>query len=186
MTETVVDSRLSILAQAVEECIERGNFVLGSGRSSNYKVAMDKLSPESLDLFAEVIAEDIGDEDPDYVFGIPNGGIPIAERISELVDATLIDVDKEGNVLTSISNGNAYGVEDVITSGGSTLSTVEHLFLYSNSQNTRLGVPRVYACVQRTDDDPESRLRYHGIELRSMLIASENGIFPNYKWISRR
>jgi orotate phosphoribosyltransferase len=55
-----------------------GNFILNSGKSSNFKIECDALTDADWDAIAEII---LGKFIFNDVYGIPRGGVPLADRL---------------------------------------------------------------------------------------------------------
>lgn len=162
--------RRTLLAYHIyERALQFGDYALRSGMRSGYKLDLERLSPDALDLTAEILADMMGDEIPDAVAGVPNGGNPIADRIAKKFDIPLIPTYKKGEsvvagrAVSEIGN-HAYIFEDVATTGGSTVRTVDAVTHYGRKRGRILLVPRAYAVVRRMEGDPALMLKERGVD----------------------
>lgn len=155
------------------DAIQYGEFELASGETSDYYV--DKYLFETdthcLELVAEAFAERVGDT---KLAGVALGAVP-------LVAATAL---KTGNpYVIARKKAKEYGtsnriegrledgeevivLEDIATTGGSAVDAVEAL------REAGATVERVIVVVDREEGATEN-LAEHGIELESLLTASE-------------
>lgn len=57
---------------------KNGNFVLSSGKESNFKIDCDDLSDDDIEFFARLISQNIKFKE---VYGIPTGGTRLADAL---------------------------------------------------------------------------------------------------------
>ncbi len=155
-----------------EEVIERfratgalleGHFVLTSGlHSANYlQCALLLQHPAEAEKFARAIAEHFQENQIQLVAAPAIGGIVIGHEVARQLGARFIWTERDNGKMTirrgfSVSPGErTLVVEDVITTGGSTLETVETLraaganvigaasIIDRSSGKANVGVPRV-------------------------------------------
>jgi orotate phosphoribosyltransferase len=113
---------------------KKGDFVLSSGKKSNYYIDMKKAitNPEILSTIAKLITEKI-DNDINKVAGPALGAVPIATAISLRSKLPLLMIRKEKKgygtsklIEGELNNGdNVIVVEDVTTTGGSLLKAIK-------------------------------------------------------------
>lgn len=94
---------------------KNGNFVLSSGKESNFKIDCDDLSDEDIEFFARLISQNIEFKE---VYGIPTGGNRLA---NSLLKYCVLDYNKPCLI-----------VDDVMTSGKSFEKAKETLNKYPN------------------------------------------------------
>lgn len=112
-----------------------GHFVLTSGlHSANYlQCALVLQHPAQAEEFARAIAEPFKDQDIQLVASPAIGGIVIGHEVARQLGARFIWTERVDGKMTirrgfSVTPGErTLVVEDVITTGGSTLETVETL-----------------------------------------------------------
>lgn len=169
----------AILAYHIQhDALKFGDFTLASGDVSNYKFDLELLSDDAHDLAADILVDIIGEDKPDMIFGVPNGGNLVAERLASRLKIPQILTYKKGSLpaITQdsyIGSGVAYGFEDAITTGGSTLKTIERVQLYASERNHSIIVPRVFATIRRMESTPEELLSPRGIGLSYIFTTRE-------------
>ena len=156
-----------------------GDFTFASGMKSDNKFDMELLPGDGYDLAVDMLVEIIGEDKPDSVFGVPNGGIPIAERTASRLNVPLIATYKtsEGTFHvredSPITTGRIYGFEDAITTGGSTLKTKNAVEQYANLRGYSIVVPRTFAIIRRMERNPEALLKPYDIDLSYIFSTRE-------------
>lgn len=158
--------------------LKYGNFTFASGIKSNNKFDLELLPDDAHDLTADILVDIIGEKRPDMFFGVPNGGNPVAERVASRLRTPQILTYKEGNLPaikedSYIGSGIAYGFEDAITTGGSTLRTIERVQRYASEKNHSIIVPRVFATIRRMESTPEGLLSPRGVDLSYIFTTRE-------------
>ncbi len=112
-----------------------GHFILSSGlHSANYlQCALVLQVPAEAERFARAIADHFRDEAIDLVASPAIGGIVIGHEVARALGARFIWTERESGKMSlrrgfSVSAGEkTLIVEDVVTTGGSTLETVKAL-----------------------------------------------------------
>lgn len=172
--------RKAALAYHIQRyALKFGDFTFASGMKSNNKFDMELLLDDGYDLAVDMLIEIIGEDRPDAVFGVPNGGIPIAERIASRLNVPLIATYRtsEGTFHvredSPITSGRVYGFEDAITTGGSTLKEKNAVEQYANLHGYSITVPRAFAIIRRMERNPETLLKLHDINLSYILTTRE-------------
>ena len=136
--ETVADLRDKVVKNFItSNCIKFGHFVLRSGQTSN--VYIDKFvlesNPNVLYETARLMIQGLPRVDYDVVVGLELGGIPIATVISQITKTPLALLRKDtkgygtSNMVegASIKNKRLLIIEDIVTSGGQIIDSVEEL-----------------------------------------------------------
>lgn len=117
------------------EALLEGHFLLSSGKHSDGYCQCAKLLmyPERAALVCSVIKEKLGDTKVDMVVGPAMGGIVIAYELGRTLGCPAIFTERENEQMTlrrgfTIGAGmNVLVVEDVVTTGKSSLETIEVL-----------------------------------------------------------
>lgn len=153
--------------------VQYGDFVLSSGRKSNYYVNVKRASadPRILREMARAIAEHIGDE---KLAGMALGAVPILVAVAlekgNLYVIIRKDVKEHGTkdkIEGEVVEGEDFVVlEDVATTGSSALRVVEAL----RSKGAK--VSRVITVVDR-EEGAKELLNASGIEMTSLFTAKE-------------
>ena len=138
-------NKLSTRARAVnlikERSFRRGDFVLASGKKSQFYLDMKPtmFHPEGANLLSELIFERIQDLKPDYVGGLEMGAVPLVSAINLLsqirnqpISGFFVrkEIKDHGTKNRVESAGEIKGkrvviLEDVTTSGGSAMQAVK-------------------------------------------------------------
>ena len=156
-------------------CIKFGEFILASGKKSNYYIDIKKATtnPEILKLIGEIIAEKIKDEDV-KVAGVELGSVPIATAVSIIAQKPLLIVRKKpkdygtkNKIEGELKEGDkVIIVEDVTTTGGSVLKAVKEI-----RENGGI-VDRVFVVVDRLEGAKEN-LQKENVELIPLVTVEE-------------
>ncbi|MGB9636657.1 MAG: orotate phosphoribosyltransferase [Thermoplasmata archaeon] len=164
------------LIAMLKDCkaLKFGKFKLTSGKESNYyvdiKLAITK--PEILDKIGEMIAALVSTEK--LIAGMELGAVPIVVAVSLKTSKPFLIIRKnhrEHGTMKQIEGEFSAGdevflVEDVCTTGGTLLKSVEIL------RNAGCVVKRATVVVDREEGGREA-LASCGVELFSLLKASE-------------
>ncbi len=158
------------------EVIKVGNFVLSSGKESNYYVDMKKAitQPPILAIIAEIISQKIKDEDITKIAGPALGAVPIATAISLESGKPLLMIrkSKKGYGTSNLIEGElkkgdqVVVVEDVTTTGNSLLKAIKAI-----EDNGGL-VKRAFVVVDRLEGAKEN-LKSYGVNLEPLIVVEE-------------
>ncbi len=158
--------------------IKFGDFTLTSGKKSNYyiDVKLAATKPWVLSRICKYIEEIIDNfaKEPDYIACVELGGVPLGVVVSDREVMPLIIVRKaekqhgtKGRLVGDYESGKtAVLVEDVTTTGGSSLSAVQAL------RDAGLIVERVITVVDRQEGSEEA-LACAGVKLIALTTAKE-------------
>jgi len=129
-------SSLDILKQKLLDCqaVKFGNFTLTSGKKSKFYVDMKLAStdPEILQCIAKEFAKHIS-KDVDFIAGMELGAVPLAVALSLETGIPYSMIRKSvrkhgtGSRIEGPSVGKAVLVDDVATTGGSNIESLESL-----------------------------------------------------------
>ena len=162
-----------------------GDFKLASGQSTGFYFDMKPtvMDPEGARLAAELILEAVEGEDLDCVGGIAVGAVPIVAAVAMASAGTSrplpgflvrkevkergTEKQVEGNM---IDGGNVLIVEDVTTTGGSSMQAIEAVKRERNGN-----VPIVVTIVDRLQGAQEN-FQMRGIRLISLLDRDDFAI----------
>jgi orotate phosphoribosyltransferase len=161
-----------------------GDFKLASGQSSGFYFDMKPtvMDPEGARLAAELILEAVAGEDLDCVGGMAVGAVPIVAAVAMASSGTdrplpgfLVrkevkergtEKQVEGNM---VKGGKVLIVEDVTTTGGSSMQAIEAVKREGNGT-----VPIVVTIVDRLQG-AEDNFREQGIRMISLLTKDDFG-----------
>jgi len=181
-----MDDRKKILRDiiAAKSFSRGGDFKLASGQSSGFYFDMKPtvMDPEGARLAAELILEAVAGEDLDCVGGMAVGAVPIVAAVAMASSGTdrplpgfLVrkevkergtEKQVEGNM---VKGGRALIVEDVTTTGGSSMQAIEAVKREGNGT-----VPIVVTIVDRLQG-AEDNFREQGIRMISLLTKDDFG-----------
>lgn len=178
-------SALVALMQA--KALRFGDFVLASGKRASYYLDGKQitLDPEGARLVAEGLLELLAQgEWPDAIGGMSIGADPITASVVLLsgmrgrpLRGFMVRKEPKGHGTGQYMEGPVQPgdrvaiVEDVVTTGGSTLQAIERAKAYG------LKVIRVLAIVDRMEGGSEA-LAQEGYRLESLLRIQDFGIQP--------
>lgn len=158
------------LAELIKEldCIKYGNFILASGRKSNYKIELDDLFKDERgkklvgELGVELL-KNIGDYE---IAGVHRGGSLFAELVAKELGKDYVSVDYKSKKIFGDLRTKEYVVfEDVTTTGGSVLKVAKMIRRYTNVRNAITVVDR--------QEGAEKNLEKSNIKLRWILTKSD-------------
>ena len=149
------------------QALLEGHFLLSSGRHSNRYVQCAKLLqyPDKAEKVLSVVTEQIKELDIDVVVGPAMGGIIVAYELGRQLGKPAIFTERENGVMTlrrgfEIKKGQKILItEDVVTTGKSSLETIEVLKSYGaevigiasivdrRSSTTEIGYP-IYSAIK--------------------------------------
>jgi orotate phosphoribosyltransferase len=174
---------------------ENPPFTLASGRQSNFyfNCKPTTLDPEGMNLIGEIIFDMIKDADVSAAGGLTLGADPIAAALAVIswqlgkpVKSFIVRKDVKDHGTKSAIEGNVKSgervviIDDVITTGGSTITAIEH------ARKAGLIIDRVITLIDREEGGRENILRYVDhvqsvltrteiMALRAKLMAVQNG-----------
>jgi len=153
--------------------VQSGEFILASGKKSNYFVNIKRAStnPEILREIGKAMAPHIGEA---KIAGMALGAVPLAVAVSLETNRPFVMVRKEPKdhgtkelVEGEVVPGEKFIiVEDVATTGGSTLRVVSAL------RQKGANVSKAVVVVDR-EEGATDMLKEHGIELVSLFKAKD-------------
>lgn len=153
--------------------VQTGEFILASGRKSNYFVNIKRAStnPEILREIGKSMAPHVGDS---KIAGMALGAVPLAVAVSLETNRPFVMVRKEPKdhgtmdlIEGEVNPGDRFViVEDVATTGGSTLRVVSAL------REKGANVSKAVVVVDR-EEGARDMLKEHGIELVSLFKAKD-------------
>jgi orotate phosphoribosyltransferase len=153
--------------------VQKGDFVLASGKKSNYFVNIKRAStdPRILREIAKEMAPHVNEA---KIAGMALGAVPLAVAVALETDRPFVMVRKEPKdhgtkelIEGEVAPGDKFViVEDVATTGGSTLKVVNAL------REKGANVIRAIVVVDREEGATEM-LKEHGIELVSIFKAKD-------------
>jgi len=166
------------------EALQFGDFTLASGKKASYYLDCRQvtLNAQGARLVGEGMLQLLSAEMPQLVGGMAVGADPITGAILTL--AGMNDIPLRGVIVRKEPKGHGTGkhvegpyqegenlviVEDVVTTGGSSLKAIGHC------EAVGLKVQRVLAIVDRMEGGREA-FASHGYELTSLLTIEDFGI----------
>jgi orotate phosphoribosyltransferase len=178
--------RNHLMALVREKALEFGDFTLASGRKAEYYLDCRKLTLDSAGavVVAEGILDLLGDDLPDAVGGMAIGADPITGAVITLAGTRGRHLkgfivrkeakahgkgrDVEGPV---VAGESAVIVEDVVTTGGSSLAAIEKAEAFG------LRIRGVIAIVDRLEGGREA-FAERGYKLQTLLTIADFGLSP--------
>ena len=164
------------LIQLLKNCgaIQFGRFVLTSGAVSEYYIDIKKAStnPKTLRTIAQSLSDYV--EGYDMIAGMELGAVPLIVALSLETDLPYVIIRKEqqshgtGKQIEgeNVSGKKVLIIEDVTTSGGSVLKTVQIL------KENKAMVDKVIVVVDR-EGKAKEKLQHVGVELYPLLSVSD-------------
>jgi orotate phosphoribosyltransferase len=153
--------------------VQTGDFVLASGKKSHYFVNIKRAStdPKILREIAKEMAKHVGEA---KIAGMALGAVPLAVAVALETDRPFVMVRKEPKdhgtrdlIEGEVNPGDKFIiVEDVATTGGSTMRVVTAL------REKGANVSKAVVVVDREEGATEM-LQEHGIELVSIFKAKD-------------
>ena len=157
-------------------CVKFGNFTLASGKASPIYIDLRRLVsfPPLFSLVAQVYAEKASQLSYDLISGVPYAALPISAVVALMLGKGLIYARKEakthgtGQTIEGVftKGQTVILLEDVVTSGGSIITTAETL------RQAGLNLKDVIVLVERPQGGRES-LAELGIDLHAILSLNE-------------
>jgi orotate phosphoribosyltransferase len=167
--------RETVLKQLLKDLkvVQTGEFILASGKKSNYFVNIKRAStnPQVLREIGKAIAPYVGEA---KIAGMALGAVPLAVAVALETNRPFVMVRKEPKdhgtkdlIEGEVLPGEKFIiVEDVATTGGSTMRVVSAL------REKGANVSKVVVVVDRQEGAKEM-LTEHGIELISLFTAKD-------------
>ncbi len=167
-----------------QHALKFGEFTLASGKKASYYLDCRQvtLQAEALPLIGEAMFDLIKDDLPELVGGMVIGADPIVASVLTTAGAQNIPLrgimvrkEPKGHGTKKFVEGpynegeRVVIVEDVVTTGGSSLQAIEHC------ESVGLKVERVLAIVDRLEGGKEA-FAAKGYELTSLFTVEDFGI----------
>ena len=161
-----------------------GDFTLASGKKANYYLDCRKLTldSEGANVIAAGILELIKDDFPDAVGGMAIGADPITAAVitcawqqNNPIKGFIVRKEAKAHGTGQQVEGpvepgqTAVMMEDVVTTGGSSLRAIEH------AREFGLNVDRIIAIVDRGDNSAEI-FENVGVKFHSLLHVNDLGV----------
>ena len=176
--------RAQLIELIREQALQFGQFTLASGKQARYYLDCRKvtLDARGAKLIGAGMLELLADDMPDLVGGMVIGADPITAAILTL--AGMRDIPLRGIMVRKESKQHGTGkyvegpyqegerlviVEDVVTTGGSSLKAIERC------EAVGLKVDKVLAIVDRQEGGKEA-FAERGYELTTLLTIADFGI----------
>jgi orotate phosphoribosyltransferase len=171
---TSKDYLIDILKE--NQVFKTGDFVLSSGKKSNYYVDMKKAitEPNILKTIAEFINQAISNDKIDKIAGPALGAVPIATAVSlqSKIPLLMIRKEKKGYGTSKLIEGelnegdNVIVVEDVTTTGGSLIKAIKAI-----QENGGI-VKRAFVVVDREEGATDA-FKNENIQLEPLISVNE-------------
>jgi len=163
------------LKEMIKKGVKRGEFVLASGKKSDYYINIKEVytDPEVLEEIARRMAK-LMKKDIDRIAGVAIGAIPIAVALSLETGIPFVIIrkeEKEHGISSRIEGKikeeeRVIVVEDVTTTGGSVINAIEAL------KEIGCVCEEVLVVVDR-EESAEENLKRKGVKLISLFKGNE-------------
>ncbi len=178
--------KAALVALVREKALKFGDFTLASGKKAKYYLDGKQITLDSLGakLIAEGILDLLGPTLPKAVGGMAIGADPITAAVITIagtrglaLKGILVRKEAKGHGTQRFIEGpvspgdDVVIVEDVITTGGSSLEAIERVEAFG------LKVHRVIAIIDRLEGG-EAAMAAKGYKLSSLLTIRDFGIEP--------
>lgn len=178
--------KAALVALVREKALKFGDFTLASGKKAKYYLDGKQITLDSLGakLIAEGILDLLGPTLPKAVGGMAIGADPITAAVITIagtrglaLKGILVRKEAKGHGTQRFIEGpvspgdDVVIVEDVITTGGSSLEAIERVEAFG------LKVNRVIAIIDRLEGG-EAAMAAKGYKLSSLLTIRDFGIEP--------
>ena len=169
-----------------EKALKFGEFTLVSGKKASYYLDCKQVTLDAAGakLIGEGILDVLGDELPDSVGGMSIGADPITGAVVTLAGVAgrslkgfMVRKEPKGHGTNQYVDGpvesgqSAVIVEDVVTTGGSSIKAIERCREFG------LNVSHVIAIVDRLEGG-RAAFAEHGCELTTLFTIEDFGIEP--------
>jgi len=178
--------RQALIDLAKERALELGEFTLASGKTSHYYLDCRRLTldGQGVSLIANGMLEMLGDSLPDAIGGMAIGADPITAAV--ITVAASQGRNLKGFIVRKEVKSHGKGrmvegpvkpgdrvmiVEDVVTTGGSSLQAIEHVERFG------MQVEGVIAIIDRLEGGSNA-FSEQGYSLRSLLTIRDLGVDP--------
>lgn len=160
---------------------ENPPFTLASGRQSNFyfNCKPTTLDPEGMNLIGEIIFEMVKDAPVTAAGGLTLGADPIANALAVIsyqlgkpIKSFIVRKDVKDHGTKSAVEGNVKSgekvviIDDVITTGGSTITAIEH------ARKAGLVIDRVITLIDREEGGRENILQHVDL-IQSVFTRTE-------------
>lgn len=180
-TASPAEMRMALLPLLASQAYRHGNFTLASGRSSHHYVNCKpvSLSGTGLALLGALMLEQV-EAEARAVAGLTLGADPLVSAVAMM--AALVGQELNALIVRKEAKGHGTGawlegplpeqgstitvLEDVVTTGGSSLKAVQQL------REAGYTVNRVVTIVDRQEGGIEA-MTAAGLELRSLFLLDE-------------
>ena len=180
-TASPAEMRMALLPLLASQAYRHGNFTLASGRSSHHYVNCKpvSLSGTGLALLGALMLEQV-EAEARAVAGLTLGADPLVSAVAMM--AALVGQELNALIVRKEAKGHGTGawlegplpeqgstitvLEDVVTTGGSSLKAVQQL------REAGYTVNRVVTIVDRQEGGVEA-MTAAGLELRSLFLLDE-------------
>ncbi len=177
----------ALIALIREKALEFGDFTLASGKKASFYLDCRRVTLDSAgaNLIAQGMLDLLGDQPPDAVGGMAIGADPITAAIITvagqqgkplrgfIVRKEAKSHGKGRDVEGPVQTGDRVViVEDVVTTGGSSLQAIEKV------EAAGLRVQGVLAVIDRLEGGAEA-FAARGFSLRTLLTIRDFGIEPS-------
>jgi orotate phosphoribosyltransferase len=183
-TEDNLYDRQRLIELVKKHALRFGDFTLASGKQASYYLDCRKLTldSEGANVIAAGVLDSLGDDFPDAVGGMAIGADPITAAV--IVCAWQQDKPLKGFIVRKEAKAHGTGqqvegpvepgqtavmLEDVITTGGSSLRAIEH------AREFGLKVDRIIAIVDRGENSAEIFEKV-GVRFTALIHVSELGV----------
>lgn len=167
-------NRIELAKAIYERAYIRGEFLLRSGKISNeyFDKYQFEADPTLLNAIAEQMAA-IVDDDFDYLGALEMGGIPIATALAMKLNKKIVFVRKHAKEYGTSKLAEGPGIEgkkiliieDVVTSGGQIILSVDEL-------RSRGAIIDTALCVIDRESGGTETLSENGIQLKPLFTMS--------------
>ena len=176
----------ALIALIRQQALEFGDFTLASGKRASFYLDCRKVTLDSrgANLIAEGILELLGEPLPDAVGGMAIGADPITAAVVTMSDIRgtpvvgfMVRKESKGHGTNQYIEGpvkpgdTAVIVEDVVTTGGSSLQAIERAEAFG------LKIAGVLAIIDRMEGGSQA-FTQRGYQFASLLSFRDFGIEP--------
>lgn len=176
------DKLFRIISEKSFKYSEKAEFKLASGQMSNYyfDCKMTLLDPEGLRLIGQAVYELIKDIPADGIGGLTLGADPIALSASiaalengRILYPLIVRKEPKGHGTQKYIEGHvskvrtAIVLDDVITTGGSTIKAIERM------RNEGIEVKTACVLIDREENDGRNNIAQQGLDVISLFKKTD-------------